>query len=199
MANRPIYISTGDINNPFTEDSISFEWKAGYSYVNKCKRRDNLKKEIAKKYDIDKWLEVSSISDKDIGRRLSALNLMLTLTNGNKYSVESIYQSSKVYKDNHIIGFKFNNTVFENNPYGMYYDYIYMVALYQNKDYHEIIKDYYLFTDLFFNPNKSLNTQARAIAIFKTLHDNNCLKLLESVKGFKEYYKENVKLKIKKY
>lgn len=199
MANRPIYISTGDINNPFTEDSISFEWKAGYSYANKCKRRDNLKKEIAKKYDIDKWLEVSSISDKDTGRRLSALNLMLTLTNGNKYSVESIYQSSKVYNDNHITGFKFNNTVFENNPYGMYYDYIYMVALYQNKDYHKIIDDYYLFTDLFFNPNKSLNTQARAIAIFKTLYDNDCLKLLESVKGFKEYYKENVKLKIKKY
>ena len=53
MATRPIYISTGDVNNPFTEDNINFEWKAGYSYVNKCKRRDNLKKEIAKKYDID--------------------------------------------------------------------------------------------------------------------------------------------------
>ena len=55
MATRPIYISTGDVNNPFTEDNINFEWKAGYSYVNKCKRRDNLKKEIAKKYDIDKF------------------------------------------------------------------------------------------------------------------------------------------------
>ena len=90
-------------------------------------------------------------------------------------------------------------TEFENNPYGMYYDYIYMVALYQNKEYHELIKDYYFFTDLFFNPNKSLNTQARAIAIFKTLYDNDYLKLLEDVSEFKKYYKENVKLKIKKY
>ena len=78
-------------------------------------------------------------------------------------------------------------------------DYIYMVALYQNKDYHELIKDYYLFTDLFFNPNKSLNTQARATAIFKTLYDNDYLKLLENVNEFKEYYKDNVKLKVKKY
>lgn len=199
MATRPIYISTGDVNNPFTEDNINFEWKAGYSYVNKCKRRDNLKKEIAKKYDIDKWLEVSSISDKDIGKRLSALNLMLTLTSNNSYSVEDIYQNSKVYKDNHIVGFKLNNTEFENIPYGMYYDYIYMVALYQNKNYHDIIKNYYLFTDLFFNPNKSLNTQARAIAIFKTLYDNDYLKLLEDVSEFKKYYKNNVKLKVKKY
>lgn len=199
MANRPIYIATGDINNPFTEDNINFEWVYGYSYINKCKRRDSLKSEIAKIYNIDNWLEVSSISDKDIGKRLSALNLMLTLTSNNKYSVEDIYQKSKIYKDNHIIGFKFNNTEFENTPYGMYYDYIYMVALYQNSDYHELIKDYYLFTDLFFNPNKSLNTQARAIAIFKTLYDNECLSLLESVSNFKEYYKGNVKLKYKKY
>ena len=135
MANRPIYISTGNINNPFIEDTITFEWIPGYSYVNKCKRRDSLKNSIAKKYNIDKWLEVSSISDKDIGKNLSALNLMITLTNNKSYPVETIYQCSKVYKDSSIIGFKFHNTEFENNPYGMYYDYIYMIALYQNKDY----------------------------------------------------------------
>ena len=199
MANRPIYISTGNINNPFIEDTITFEWIPGYSYVNKCKRRDSLKNSIAKKYNIDKWLEVSSISDKDIGKKLSALNLMITLTNNKSYPVETIYQCSKVYKDSSIIGFKFHNTEFENNPYGMYYDYIYMVALYQNKDYHKLIKDYYLFTDLFFNPNKSLNTQARAAAIFKTLYDNNYLQLLKNVNEFKKYYKDNVKLKVKKY
>lgn len=199
MATRPIYISTGNINNPFMEDNINFQWVPGYSYVNKCRRRDSLKREIAKKYDIEKWIEISSISDKDIGKKLSALNLMITLTNDNKYSVETIYQNSKIYKDNAIVGFKFRNTEFENNPYGMYYDYIYMVALYQNKEYHELIKNYYFFTDLFFNPNKSLNTQARAIAIFKTLYDNDYLKLLEDVSEFKKYYKENVKLKIKKY
>ena len=63
MANRPIYISTGDVNNPFTEDNINFEWIPGYSYVNKCRRRESLKSSIAKKYDINKWLEVSTISE----------------------------------------------------------------------------------------------------------------------------------------
>ena len=113
---------------------------------------------------------------------------MLTLTDNSKHSVESIYQTSKVYVDNHIVKFKFRSTEFENNPYGMYYDYLYMVALYQNQEYHELIKNYYLFTDLFFNPNKSINTQARAIAIFKTLYDNNYLKILKNISEFKNYY-----------
>lgn len=197
MANRPIYISTGNIHNPYTEDHINFEWTPGYSYKQKEKRRESLKKEIEKKYDIDKWLEVSTISDKDIGKKLSALNLKLTLTDNKKYSVESIYQVSKVYENNQIVKFKFRNKEFENTPYGMYYDYLYMIALYQNKEYHNLINNYYLFTDLFFNPNKSINTQARAIAIFKTLYDSNYLDILENTDSFKEYYKENVKLKIK--
>lgn len=197
MANRPIYLSTGNILNPYHEENINFEWVPGYSYKNKERRRESLKKEIEKQYDIAKWLEVSTISDKDIGRKLSALNLMLTLTDNSKHSVESIYQTSKIYVDNHIVKFKFRSTEFENNPYGMYYDYLYMVALYQNQEYHELIKNYYLFTDLFFNPNKSINTQARAIAIFKTLYDNNYLKILKNITEFKNYYKENVKLKVK--
>ena len=196
MAIRPIYISTGNINNPFIQDDIYFKWISGYSYINKCKRRDSLKQEIEKLYDIKKWLEVSTISDKDIGKKLSALNLMITLSNNSKYSVENIYQCSKVYENNHIVSFKFKNTEFENTPYGMYYDYIYMVALFQNKEYHKLINNYYLFTDLFFNPNKSLNTQARAVAIFKSLYDNNYLDILKDVNEFKNYYKENVKLKI---
>ena len=66
-----------------------------------------------------------------------------------------------------------------------------------SKEDYELIKNYYLFTDLFFNPNKSINTQARAIAIFKTLYDNNYLKILKNISEFKNYYKENVKLKVK--
>ena len=114
MANRPIYISTSNINNPFTEDNINFEWIPGYSYVNKCRRRDSLKNSIAQKYDIDKWLEVSTISDKDIGKKLSALNLMITLTNNKSYPVETIYQCSKIYHTNSI---SFSSLLYYLNEY----------------------------------------------------------------------------------
>lgn len=200
MAVRPIFISTGKLDNPFYEEDVNFKWISGCSYNNKCRTRDSLEEEIEKIYDVDKWLEISTVSDKDIGKKLSALNLMLTLSNSNSYPVEKIYQSSKVYEDGKITSFKFKSTEFENNPYGMYYDYIYMLALYQHKDYHQLIKDYNLFTDIFFNPKKSLNTQARAIAIFKTLYNNDYLDILEDVNRYKEYYKSSVKLKeLKKY
>lgn len=194
MAVRPIFISTNDIENPFVKEEISFEWISGMSYKQKCIRRDSLKKEIAKKYDINRWLEVSTKSDKDIGIKLSALNLELIMKT-KTMTVEDVYQGSKIIRDGKIEGFRCGNSYFENNPYGMYYDYIYMLALYQHPELIKQINDYIIFTDIEFNPNKSLNTQARAMAIFKTLLDNNYLELLESQSDFKDYYKEYVKLK----
>ena len=48
MAVRPIFISTGDIEKPFSVQNISFQWVKGMSYSQKCKRRDSLASEIAK-------------------------------------------------------------------------------------------------------------------------------------------------------
>lgn len=194
MAIRPIFISTSDIENPFIKEDINFKWISGMSYIQKCKRRDSLKEEIEKIYDINKWLEVSTKSDKDIGIKLSALNLEL-ITSSKKISVENVYQNSKVFENGKITGFKYGSTYFENNPYGMYYDYIYMLALYQHLDLIEQMKDYNIFTDIEFNPQKSLNTQGRAVAIFKTLLSNDYLKILENQNDFKKYYKKYVKLK----
>lgn len=194
MAIRPIFISTSDIENPFIKEDINFKWISGMSYIQKCKRRDSLKEEIEKIYDINKWLEVSTKSDKDIGIKLSALNLEL-ITSSKKISVENVYQNSKVFENGKITGFKYGSTYFENDPYGMYYDYIYMLALYQHLDLIEQMKDYNIFTDIEFNPQKSLNTQGRAVAIFKTLLSNDYLKILENQNDFKKYYKKYVKLK----
>ena len=188
MAVRPIFISTGDIEKPFTTKDISFNWIKGMSYSQKCKRRDSLALEISKLYDIKRWLEVSTKSDKEIGVKLSALNLLLNTSTGTD-SVEHIYQSSKVFENNKIVNFKYNDCVFENEPAGMFYDYIYMYAILQN---HDLIKDftcYDYFSDIEFNPKKSINTQARAAAIFKTLYVNRSLGIIKDQEKFKEYYK----------
>ena len=188
MAVRPIFISTGDIYNPVLVKDISFNWVKGMSYSQKCKRRDSLALEISKLYDIKRWLEISTKSDKEIGVKLSALNLMLK-TSTCTDSVENIYQSSKVFDGDKIINFKYNNCVFENEPTGLFYDYIYMYAILQNKDLISDFIQYDIFTDIEFNPKKSINTQARAAAIFKTLYVNRSLGIIKEQNKFKEYYK----------
>lgn len=195
MAIRPIYISTNNLKNPVIQKDISFNWVKGLSYKQKCKRRDSLKEELEKLYDIKEWLEVSTKSDKELGVNLSALNLTLE-TLYNSITVEQLYQQSKIKNNNNkIIGFKYGSkTYFENTPYGMFYDYIYILALYQNKQYHKELEQYNIFTDIEFNPYKQLNTQARAIAIFKTLYNNDELDIIKDKESFKKYYKENVTL-----
>lgn len=188
MAVRPIFISTGDVEKPFVKEDISFEWVKGTSYSQKCKRRDSLASEISKLYDIKRWLEISTKSDKEIGVKLSALNLILTTSTGSD-SVEKIYQKSKVFYKGEIVGFKYNKCVFESEPTGMFYDYIYMYAILQNKDLISELIKYDIFSDIEFNPNKSINTQARAAAIFKTLYDNHNLDVIKDQYIFKRYYK----------
>ncbi len=192
MAIRPIYISTNIPDTPFMKVDISFEWIKGMSYKQKCKRRDSMLKAIAnmKLYNIDSVLEVSTKSNKELGVNLSALNLTIPLKNGKVKTVEEIYQASKILdSNNHIKEFRFHNTVFEKDPYSMYYDYIYMLGLYMHKEYHEELNKYDIFTDIEFNPNKQLNTQARAAAIWNTLYRNNMTKIIENQDEFKKYYK----------
>ena len=192
MAVRPIYISTNIIDNPVIQEDVSFEWVKGMSYSQKCKRRDSMHEAIAnmKVYDMDKVLEISTKSDKEIGINLSALKLTVPFKSGNRDTVEHIYQMSKVFnKDNKIIEFRFNNTVFEKDPYSMYYDYLYMLGVYFNKEYQEELIKYDIFTDIEFNPKKQLNTQARAAAIWNTLYKNNMTDIIKSQVEFKKYYK----------
>ena len=188
MAVRPIFISTGDIEKPFSKEDVEFTWVKGMSYSQKCKRRDSLASEISKLYDIKRWLEISTKSDKEIGVKLSAKNLVLTTSTGSD-TVENIYQKSKYFYKGEIVGFKYNSCVFENDPTGMFYDYIYIYAILQNKELVREFVQYDIFSDIEFNPKKSINTQARAAAIFKTLYDNHNLGIIKDQYDFKRYYK----------
>ena len=192
MAIRPIYISTGIPEKPFIKKDIEFVWVKGMSKSQKMKRRDSLHNAIAKTklYPMNEVLEISTKSNIELGINLSALNLTVKFSSGNEIPVEKIYQSSKVLDENgKIIEFKYNNTVFEKDPYSMYYDYIYMLGLYMHKEYHEELAKYSIFTDIEFNPNKMLNTQARAAAIWNTLYKNDVTDIIESRDEFKRYYK----------
>lgn len=192
MAQRPIFVPD------FSEDSfvkklnIKFEWYPGFSIQQKQKSIDSLH-ESAKKYHMTNVLEISTKSKQTIGQKLSAFNLKITLKDGLKIPVEAAYQGSKIfekggpYRDffkmdgrqikkdprlhnsGNLIGFDFEGMKWGLEPKTSFYDWIYINALYQNRDMHSEIIGYNAFSDIEFNPNKSISCQANSAALFVAL------------------------------
>ncbi len=148
------------------------------------------------------FLPISSIKNggiTELGTQLSAFNLMLKTKSGKKISVESIFQSSKVfseggpYKDimdmssrdakkderlknsGNLIAFEYRNIRWELEPKTAFYDWIYLNALNLNDDLKQQALEYDAFTDIEFNPQKSINCQAYSIALFVALTKRNLL------------------------
>ena len=55
-------------------------------------------------------------------------------------------------------------------PRTRFYDWLYITALSQNKELSEAVINYNAFTDIEFNPRKSINCQARSAAIYVSLY-----------------------------
>ena len=203
MAERPVFLSDFNENSFFIEQSIDFEWHAGMSVSQKQKSISSMHKEASKK-GIRTILEVSTKSDNELGNKLSAFNLSFVSKKGNEVFVESAFQGSKVYatdgphtdlylkspmeakkdpridKDKQIIGFEYFGESWSNEPKTLFYDWLYMYALHFNiehsgDDMYKSILNYDAFTDIEFNPKKSLNCQARACAVFVSLYRKNLL------------------------
>ena len=207
MANRPVFINSE--NSPFcTISNINFTYYSGFATVQKQKSIASLHDNFSNAFPTKKILEISSKSNSELGVNLSAFNLMINSKN-KKFSVESAFQGSKVFelggpysdligKDSkiakkdlrlknsgRIIGFNYFGRVFPTQPLDYFYNWLYINALSLNKDLCEKIIEYDAFTDIEFNPSKSINCQARACAIFVGLKRSNKLeKALSSEKDF---------------
>ena len=116
--------------------------------------------------------------------QLSAFNLCISLSNGKRVPVECAYQAGKVfeqggpYKDllfappstakrdqrlresGHVIEFDFEDSRFPTQPQSLFYTWLYIHALAENKDLADQLQKYNAFTDIVFNPNKSIITPA---------------------------------------
>jgi len=218
MAQRPIFIIKN--SKPFFEEkNIEFKFYNGFSITQKSKSIKSLH-DSAKEQGLDNILEVSTKSDSKIGWALSAFNLLIDFNGDQQISVECAFQGSKVFegniqykdlynvtsveakKDNrlkesgNIIGFEFEGTWWDNEPKTAFYDWIYVTALYQNrKDLVEELLQYNTFSDIEFNPQKSINCQARTCAILVSLVKENLVdEALSSKDKFIELvYKKEVK------
>ena len=214
MAKRPIFIVSEDPNFLFIEKEIEFEWFAGLSVSQKQKSINSLHNS-ANLSGYDKILEVSTKSEHAIGNKLSAFNLSFPMSDGTLIHLESAFQGSKVFenggpytdlysikpfdvkkderisKEHEIKGFKFDGKDWDSEPKTAFYDWLYINAVFKNiennaNEYQKIL-DYNAFTDIEFNPLKSINCQARSCAVFVSLYKQNILEIaLESKESFLE-------------
>lgn len=198
MASRPVY-SKSMSNGIFRKYDVDFTFFAGFSLKQKQRCVESLHKSFMFSHSGAKVLEVSSASVDEIGVKLSAFNLCVTTKSGVKVSVESMFQGSKVFenggpyvylfekssreakKDTRIresgklIGFNFCGKDIPTNPKTLFYHWLYINTLVRNPNLAEQLLEYDAFTDISFNPHKSINCQAESCAIFVSLVARNLL------------------------
>ena len=196
MAERPVFIAKKNIVG-VTIKTIQFEYYSGFSIQQKQRSILSLH-ENARLKGINKILEVSTKSEANLGNELSAFNLKSkTLKNNLEFTVEKAFQGSKVfenggpyidlfYKDSksaktddrirnsgNLINFKFFNYIFNLDPPTFFYDWLYINTLLKNSNLINEIKTYNAFTDIEFNPKRSINCQAYSVALFVSFISNN--------------------------
>ena len=194
MAKRPIFVANLEGNCYFKEIEIEFTWGGNKNLKDHQKSieslHSNFRSKTKGKYEI---LEVSTKSKIELGKNLSAFNLHFYTKNNHKFTVESLFQGSKVFekggpyhdiyfnssldakKDERlknsgaITGFKYFDRIFENNPVTFFYDWLYINTLCLNKELLNSILIYDAFSDIEFNPKRSVNCQAKALALLKSI------------------------------
>lgn len=199
MAKRPVFVPKFDGATLVDIVDIEFEWFAGMHFTQKQKSIRSLHEAYRSQYQEAQILEISSKSEIELGTKLSAFNLMFKTKSGKSISVESTFQASKVftnggpYKDimemtsrdakkderlknsGNLIAFEYRYTRWELEPKTAFYDWLYLNALNLNDDLKQQALAYDAFTDIEFNPQKSINCQAYSIALHVALSKRNLL------------------------
>ena len=174
------------------EKMISFLWNPGLAPSQKKKNIVALH-ESAQKLDIMPILEVSTKSEEQLGFMLSAFNLKVETTDGWTIPLESAFQGSKVFKSGGpyhdlygkngreikkderiktsgpLSGFSFDGLEWELEPKTAFYDWLYIHAVHREPELRQCLDTYQGFTDIEFNPKKSINCQARSCALYVSL------------------------------
>jgi len=215
MAKRMYFTLSKDLI--YEEKFVEFKFYNGFAVSQKQKSIDSLHEAILDSDSNANILEVSSKSKNELGIKLSAFNLKLKIK-GKLISVENIFQSSKIfehggpYKDllyvtpieakkderirnsGDIIGFEFNNKNYPIEPKTLFYDWIYCNTLNLQPEIVKELTQYNTFTVIEFNHEKSINCQARTVAIFVSLYKNNLLnEALSSIDKFLDIVYKNKK------
>jgi len=217
MAERPVFISSVKENGYVSVQNIEFEWFPGFSEKQKQRSIQSLHNNFKKTSPSANVLEISSKSEEELGIALSAFNLKIKTKNNKEFSVETAFQASKVFESGgpfvdlyektskeakkdprlkssgKLLYFQFFERKWALEPKTFFYDWLYTNALQLNKDLGTEVVKYDAFTDIEFNPDKSINCQAKSVALYVSLYRTGLLEeALSSVEKFKEIaYKQN--------
>lgn len=210
MAVRPVYVPRDD-RPGVVVCSLDFEWFPGFSTAQKQRSIHSLHA-AAGKAGIEPVLEISSKSAEELGVSLSAFHLSLTDADGSRScSVETAFQGSKVFEgggpfidllngtsreakqderlqsSGRLLRFEFQGTVWPLKPRTYFYDWLYLSALEQQSGLRETLVGYRGFTDIEFNPKKSINCQAYSAALYVSiLESGQSETILSSPESFLE-------------
>lgn len=216
MAARPGFFPLPGAVGVNDSTAFEFTWYPGLSFAQKQRNVSALHASIKRTFPTSRILEVSSKSTEPLGVSLSAFNLCFS-TSSCEMSVETAFQASKVFekagpfpelygKDprsvrdyvrhleaGRLVGFEFDGEFWDLRPTRAFYDWIYIRALSKNPRLSVAVCEYNCFTDIEFNPLKSLNCQAYAVALYLSFHTANVLdKALESKSAFLKYHPQDI-------
>ena len=201
MAERPIFVSLPDSGELVKEIFFQMRWHSGFARVQKEKNIDELHAAAA----MDGYrnlLEISTKSKSERGRHLSAFHITAETKRYGTIKLELAFQGSKVFErggpftdlyakgesevgtakrdprlqeSGALVGFRFEGVDFPLEPKTAFYDWLYVSFLKNFKDWAPKLYAYGGFTDVEFNPHRSINCQARSCALFLSLMRRNLL------------------------
>ena len=192
MAKRPVFVPNLK-GFPFVQEvQIEFEWFPGFAKSQAQKSIASQHRAAAQR-GLSPILEISSKSVEALGSALSAFNLLLNLAENQPMSVECAFQGSKVFENGgpysdlyamtsreaktderirnsgKLITFRLLGEDFPTTPVMAFYDWLYLSALWQNPPLATQLSNYRAFSDIAFNPERSINCQARSAALYVAL------------------------------
>jgi len=213
MATRPVFLPH---NRPpyCTVYNAEFTYNGGFAVSQKQKNIIAIHNSFHDIFPDKKVLEISSKSMQEGGTGLSAFHLLKYVPSlGKSVPVENVFQSGKVFKNGGpysdlllvtpkeakrderlrtggaLTAFRFEGKNYPIQPQTAFYDYIYINALLENEDLAKIVLEYDAFTDVEFNPQKSINCQAKAAALFVSIHRSGLLDSLDDFDKFIQLYR----------
>lgn len=200
MATRPIFFPSVAGKLLVATRHVEFEWFPGMAMSQFRKSIASLHQAAQKQIGVSEVLEISSKSPIELGVHLSAFNLMIrTVKYEREFSLECAYQASKVFErggpfvdllhvksieakrdprlnqHGRLIKFRFFGVDWPLIPRTAFYDWLYINALHKQPELAEKVLTYRAFSDIAFNPEKSINCQAYAAALYVSLCERGLL------------------------
>lgn len=200
MATRPIFTPSLKGKLLVLTHHVEFEWFPGMAMSQSRKSIASLHAAARKQIEVSDVLEISSKSPTELGVALSAFNLMIrTVKHEREFSLECAYQASKVFEHGgpfvdllnvksieakrdprlnqhgRLTKFRFFGMDWDLLPRTAFYDWLYINALHKRPDLAKKVLTYRAFSDIAFNPERSINCQAYAAALYVSLHERGLL------------------------